>query len=140
MTDAPNANRPEPAIRVRYTVLGLVLGGLWLWGGSDPLWEHVVRTSALLLVVPPVASRILRAVARRRGRPRTVSVIRLVTAKSLVIAVAVIVTALVGDRVAHLDVYVAVWMALMLALGGPAIHHRLLIKTPGTTESDRRTR
>ncbi len=125
------AGKPEssPAVRIRYAMLGLIAGGLWLWGSGDPMWLHALRMLAIVLIVPALANRLNAAVARHRGKERTetISSGRLVAIKAGLVVVAIAVTALLGSRVAHLDLYLAAWLALMLALGGPAIHHRLLI-------------
>jgi Kef-type K+ transport system membrane component KefB len=128
---------------MRYAVLGLIAGGLWLWGSGDPLWLHALRMLAIVLIIPALASRLNAAVARRHGKQRTetISVGRLVAIKAGLVIVALAVTALLGSRLAHLDLYVAAWLALTLALGGPAIHHRLLIEvTDGQHPHRRRLR
>ena len=53
------AGRPGPgsAVRIRYAVLGLIAGGLWLWGSGDPLWLHALRMLAIVLIVPALARR-----------------------------------------------------------------------------------
>jgi hypothetical protein len=133
---------PSPAVRIRYAVLGLITGGLWLWGSGDPLWQHALRMLAIVLVVPALASRLTAAVARRRGleRTETISVGRLVAVKAGLVIVAIAVTALLGSRVHHLDLCLAAWLALLLALGGPAIHHRLLTEVTGDQHPRRRPR
>jgi hypothetical protein len=139
---ADRAGKPSPgrAVRIRYAVLGLIAAGLWLWGGGQPLWLHAVRMLAILLIVPAVASRVVAAIARRRGRQmtETISIGRLVAVKAGLISIALAVTALLGHRVADLDVYVAAWLALMLAVGGPAIHYRLLVEVIGGQHPHRR--
>jgi hypothetical protein len=131
MSEASGAGTPGPAVRIRYALLGVAAGGLWLWGAGSPLWEHAVRTLAILLVVPALVGRIAGAVARRRGHTQTVSVGRLVAAKVALVFIAIVVTEAAGHRVAHLDLYLAAWLALIPAVGGPLIHHRLLIEVPG---------
>jgi hypothetical protein len=125
---------------MRYAVLGLIAGGLWLWGSGDPLWLHALRMLAIVLIIPALASRLNAAVARRHGKQRTetISVGRLVAIKAGLVIVALAVTALLGSRLAHLDLYVAAWLALTLALGGPAIHRRLLIEVTGVQHPHRR--
>jgi len=124
---------PSPAVRIGYAALGLIAGGLWLLGSGDPLWLHALRVLAIVLVVPAVASRLAAAVARRRGQQKTetLSVGRLVAIKAGLVIVAIAVTGLLGSRVAHLDLYLAAWLALTVAVGGPVIHHRLLVEVTG---------
>ena len=130
MNDQAGKPGPSPAVRIRYAALGLIAGGLWLWGSGDPLWLHALRLLAIVLVVPALASGLNTAVARRRGKDRTetISIGLLVAIKAGLVIVAITVTGLLGSRVPHLDLYVAAWLALMLALGGPAIHHHLPIE------------
>jgi hypothetical protein len=63
MNDRSGKPGPSPAVWARYAVLGLIVGGLWLWDSGGPL------------------------------------------------IVALVVTGLLGDRVADLDLYVAGWLA-----------------------------
>ena len=131
---------PSPAVRISYAALGLIAGGLWLLGSGDPLWLHALRVLAIVLVVPAVASRLAAAVARRRGQQKTetLSVGRLVAIKAGLVIVAIAVTGLLGSRVAHLDLYLAAWLALTVAVGGPVIHHRLLVEVTGGQRPHRR--
>ena len=131
---------PSPAVRISYAALGLIAGGLWLLGSGDPLWLHALRVLAIVLVVPAVASRLAAAVARRRGQQKTetLSVGRLVAVKAGLVIVAIAVTGLLGSRVAHLDLYLAAWLALTVAVGGPVIHHRLLVEVTGGQRPHRR--
>jgi hypothetical protein len=131
---------PSPAVRISYAALGLIAGGLWLLGSGDPLWLHALRVLAIVLVVPAVASRLVAAVARRRGQQKTetLSVGRLVAVKAGLVIVAIAVTGLLGSRVAHLDLYLAAWLALTVAVGGPVIHHRLLVEVTGGQRPHRR--
>ena len=131
---------PSPAVRIGYAALGLIAGGLWLLGSGDPLWLHALRVLAIVLVVPAVASRLAAAVARRRGQQKTetLSVGRLVAIMAGLVIVAIAVTGLLGSRVAHLDLYLAAWLALTVAVGGPVIHHRLLVEVTGGQRPQRR--
>jgi hypothetical protein len=131
---------PSPAVRISYAALGLIAGGLWLLGSGDPLWLHALRVLAIVLVVPAVASRLAAAAARRRGQQKTEtpSVGRLVAVKAGLVIVAIAVTGLLGSRVAHLDLYLAAWLALTVAVGGPVIHHRLLVEVTGGQRPHRR--
>lgn len=140
MNDQPCRPGPSPAVRIRYAALGLIAGGLWLWGSGDPLWLRALRMLAIVLIVPALASRLNTAVARRRGKDRTetISIGRLVAIKAGLVIVAITVTALLGSRVPHLDLYLAAWLALMLAFGAPAIHHRLLTEVTGDQHPRRR--
>ncbi len=140
MNDQATRPGPSPAVRIRYAALGLLAGGLWLWGSGDPLWLHALRMLAIVLVVPALAGLLTAAVARRRGleRTETISVGPLVTVKAGLVIIAIAVTALLGSRVPHLDLYLAAWLTLMLALGGPAIHHRLLTEVTGDQHPHRR--
>ena len=140
MNDQAGRPGPSPAVRISYAALGLIAGGLWLLGSGDPLWLHALRVLAIVLVVPAVASRLAAAVARRRGQQKTetLSVGRLVAIKAGLVIVAIAVTGLLGSRVAHLDLYLAAWLALMVAVGGPVIHHRLLVEVTGGQRPHRR--
>lgn len=128
------------AARVRYCLLGLLVAGMWLWSSGQPLWLHALRILAILLVVPAVAGSVVAAVARRRGRDpgEMISVARLVAFKAVLVVVAGAATLLLRAHVAHLDLWVAAWLALMLAFGGPAIHQRLLKGAPRPSRGIRR--
>jgi len=69
-----------------------------------------------------------------------VSVGRFVGAKVVLIFIAIAMTRLVGHRVAHLDLLLAAWLTLTLAIGGPLNHHRLLIEVPGEPRGPYRAR
>ena len=140
MNDQAGRPGPSPAVRIGYAGLGLIAGGLWLLGSGDPLWLHALRVLAIVLVVPAVASRLAAAAARRRGQQQTetLSVGRLVAIKAGLVIVAIAVTGLLGSRVAHLDLYLAAWLALTAAVGGPVIHHRLLVEVTGGQRPHRR--
>ncbi|MGW7530009.1 hypothetical protein [Streptomyces sp. NPDC054783] len=136
-------HRARPAVdtatRVRYSVFGLIVGGLWLWHAGDSAWEHGLRLLVLMMVVPPTLGGLRTVIARRRGRKTAneISLVRLLAFKGTLALTAVAVSLIADGRIPCLDVYMAVWLALALALGGPALHHRLLTParqqaTPGT--------
>jgi hypothetical protein len=120
------------ATRLGYAGLGLIAGALWLWNAGQPAWLHALRMLAIVLIVPPAAQLLAAVIARHRGRNRrqTVSVRRLVAAKGVLIIIAMTATILLKGHVVGLPVYVAGWLVLMIALGGPAVHHRLLAGAP----------
>jgi hypothetical protein len=131
------------AMRVRYAVLGLVVGGLWLRSSGTPAWEHGLRVLVIMMVVPPTLGRLAAAAARRRGRTPMagISLVRLLMFKGTLTVIAMAVSIVADGRIPHLDLYVAVWLALMLAFGGPALHHHLLTpahraKTPDTQKTE----
>ena len=130
----------RPAVRARYCLLGLLAAGMWLWSSGQPLWLHALRILAILLVVPAVAGRVTAAAARRRGTDpgEMISIARLVAFKAVLVVIAGTATLLLRAHVAHLDLWVAAWLALMLAFGGPAIHHRLLKGPPRPARGIRR--
>ena len=120
------------AIRVRYALLGLGVGAIWLWQSGTSPWIHGLRILILLIVVPAVAGRLARMIGRRRGRDVRggLSLGRLVAFKAALALVAVAATVLLAGRVPGLDWYVAAWLALMIAFVGPAAHHTLLSRKP----------
>ena len=113
-------------------MLGLIAGAVWLSSSGQPAWMHAVRIGAVLLIVPAVAQRLVNAIARRHGRGgrEALSVRRLVASKAVLIVIALAVTMVLQGHVAGLDWYVAGWLVLMITLGGPVIHHRLLTGAP----------
>jgi hypothetical protein len=116
-------------MRVRYTAVGLIVGAIWLSSSNQPLWVHAVRTLAILLVVPAVLTPLIAAIRRRRqATTQTISILRFVSVKAGLVMIALVVTELLRARVTNLDLYLAAWLALTLALGGPAIHHRFLLR------------
>ena len=42
------------AVRLRFAVVGLLLGGIWAWRSEAPLWEHALRLVVVMLVVAPL--------------------------------------------------------------------------------------
>jgi hypothetical protein len=41
------------AVRIRYGIAGLILGGTWVWRDNSPLWERVLRIVVIMLIVAP---------------------------------------------------------------------------------------
>jgi hypothetical protein len=116
-------------VRVRYTAVGLIVAGIWLSSSNQPLWVHAVRTLTILLIVPAVLTPLIAATRRRRqATTETISILRFVSVKAALVMIALTVDELLRHRIPDLDLYIAAWLALTLALGGPAIHHRLLVK------------
>jgi hypothetical protein len=116
-------------VRVRYTAVGLIVAGIWLSSSDQPLWVHALRTLAILLVAPAVLTPLIAAIRRhRQATTETISILRFVSVKAGLIMVAITIDELLRHRIPDLDLYIAAWLALTLALGGPAIHHRLLVK------------
>lgn len=62
--DGRSPGRRRTALRVRFAIAGLILGGTWIWRTHAPLWERLLRLAVVMLVIVPVL-RWLRQ--RRRG-------------------------------------------------------------------------
>ena len=80
-------------VRIRYAVIGVVLGGAWAANWGLPPWEHALRLVVLLLVVVPVVNLARSRHLRRRGRPAEPSshLRGLVISKVILVALALVV-------------------------------------------------
>jgi hypothetical protein len=142
MTEQRTSTPEGAAMRVRYALFGFAVGGIWLSSSGHSPWEHGLGILVLMAVVAPTLGWLAREVARRRGKAgkNAISPGRLVVFKGTLALIAVVVTIVADDRIPHLDVYLAVWLALMLTFGGPVLHHRLLTSTPRTKTPHTETR
>ncbi|MCX4919041.1 hypothetical protein [Streptomyces sp. NBC_00687] len=117
------------ALFVRYLLLGLLMGALWAYQHDASLWEHAVRLLGLLLIVPPLLHRAQARRRRRLGqedRPR-LSLVRLSLGKVGIVACALLAAWLLEDRVAGADHWIAGGLTVVVAVGGPLLHPRLIV-------------
>jgi hypothetical protein len=84
--------------RARYAAVGICMAVVWLGEGSEPAWEHALRTVVMLLMVPPLLLR-----AQRRLVPKIYEserpgrfVAQLIAARLLVLVAAFGVSHLLG--------------------------------------------
>jgi hypothetical protein len=62
--DDNSRGRWRTALRVRFAIAGLILGGTWIWRTHAPLWERLLRLAVVMLVIVPAVRWLIR---RRRG-------------------------------------------------------------------------
>ena len=135
-SSAPSAaTDPVPsawAVRLRYLVIGLVLGAAWSWNSALPPWSHALRLGLLLLVVPPLFLLARRTWASRRpGFDPTASTAHLrgwVAAKLVLVVVALALQVLLErwlTPTVAVDV-VGLLLVATVAVAGPLVHERLV--------------
>jgi hypothetical protein len=52
-------------LRIRFAIVGIFLGGTWVWHTHAPLWQRLIRLAVVMLVVVPAVRWVL---GRSRGR------------------------------------------------------------------------
>jgi hypothetical protein len=122
---------PVP-LRVRYLALGLLMGGIWAWNGSTPLWVHAVKLVGLMAIVTMLVRLVRQRRAARAGiraKPQ-LSVPRVLAVKASLVLAAMIVSWLLDGRVSHAYLVVATGLLVVVALLGPRLHPRLLAERP----------
>ncbi|MCQ4041521.1 hypothetical protein ACFOSC_12655 [Streptantibioticus rubrisoli] len=107
--------------RARYAAMGMCMAVVWLSEGSEPAWEHALRTGVMLLMVPPLLLRAQRRLASKiyecehPGR----FVAQLIAARLLVLVAAFGVSHLLGavldPRASHSLVIPGVAVSLAVA-------------------------
>ncbi|WP_331739553.1 hypothetical protein OG613_43980 (plasmid) [Streptomyces sp. NBC_00015] len=125
---ARSGRRPGQVV-LPYTVLGVLMGGLWAVNHGATLWEHTSRLLLIALTVPPLMERVRMRRRRRLGRhgePR-VSLLRLTLLKLGVVALALAATWLLRDQVAGADYWTAAGMAVLVAVAGPLLHPHMIV-------------
>ncbi|MFE9687215.1 hypothetical protein [Streptomyces sp. NPDC006285] len=131
-------SRPR-SVFLHYPVLGLLMGGLWAYNHGDSLWEHTERLLLVVVTVPPLLERVRTRRRRRLGREGEphVSMWRLTLLKLGVVALALIATCLLRERVPDADYWTAAGMALFVSVAGPALHPWMITrKRPAPRRSD----
>ncbi|MFI6765450.1 hypothetical protein [Streptomyces sp. NPDC050355] len=96
----PDRHEPTPARNIRraYAVAGLVMALMWIGEGNEPAWAHAVRATFLLLLLPPLLLRTNRRLStafHESARPGP-ALARLITARVLIVAAALVAGALLG--------------------------------------------
>ncbi|MER6318798.1 hypothetical protein ABT237_34315 [Streptomyces sp. NPDC001581] len=120
-----------------YAAAGAAVAAVWVLGGDMPAWEHALRVLVVVLCVSVAG----RSVGRRLARTGRATLDRglffaLVAGKVLLVAVALLVDWLVGLRFAEPTMITAVFLFVVVAVGGPALHGRLSHGTQARQEQD----
>ena len=112
--------------RIGYAIAGMAIGALWLAQAGHPPLEHALRLLAIMAVVMAVSTAV-RWWAQRRGQqlPRH-PIGRFLVAKLGLVAAAAAAVMTLGQWVPGIDVWVAVGLFVVVAVGGPPIHPWLL--------------
>ncbi|MFJ9366218.1 hypothetical protein ACIRRA_17640 [Nocardia sp. NPDC101769] len=127
---ASRSRRPTTSrIERVYRTAGLVMGGLWALQHGHSITEHALRFGVLLFVVAPIVSALLKRRARAKGLPGLpISPARLMTAKAVLLVVALAVTWWLDRCGVHAtDYIVAGGITATVAMLGPRLHNLLML-------------
>lgn len=111
-------------IHLKYLVMAAVIGGLWFQNRHRPAWEEGIR----VLIVFALVMLLMKRLVARRGI--TIELGPALLTKTVLIAIALAVQLLVGRWTSDPAGYVAVGLALIIALLGPLFDHRFFSYTP----------
>jgi len=101
--------------RTHYLIAGLAVAGLWLLNGDKSLLYHAVQ----MLIVMSVLTGLQIVLDRRHGeRP---AYIRLITAKLVLVAVAVGAGGLLAPVTSQSNIIVAAGLVVLITAAGPAL-------------------
>src|SRR5215468_4673530 len=103
--------------RGHYLIAGLAVAGLWLLSGDKSLLFH----AAQMLIVMSVLTGFQIVVDRRRGG--TPAYVRLISAKLVLVAVAVGAEWLLAPVTSQSDIIVAAGLVVLITAAGPALDH-----------------
>jgi hypothetical protein len=115
---------------VRYIVIGLILGGTWVWQENEAPWIHAIRLVVLLVLIAPVIRQVRRRYGQRAGRELGGGV-RLrgwITAKLVLVVLALGLELLLEQWMspnAAAEI-VALCLGITVAVAGPLLHERLV--------------
>jgi arylsulfatase len=120
----------ELTVWVRYVVIGLILGGTWVWQENEAPWTHAIRVAVLLVFVAPV----IRWVRRRyrKGSARQlgggVFVSGWIAAKLVLVMLALGLELLLEQWMSRNGAaeIVALCLGVTVAIAGPLLHERLV--------------
>ena len=119
-------------VRIRYLVIGALLGAAWGWNGDLPPWSHAVRLGVLIVVVLPLFALGRRWWFRRTGRTDTADsnahLRGWLMAKIVLVAGAFVTQVILERRLTRSASAEVVGLALcaVVAVAGPLAHERLL--------------
>ena len=123
--------------RTRYLIAGLVVGGLWLLNGDKSLLYHAVQ----MLIVMSVLTGLQIVLDRRHGE--TPAYVRLISAKLVLVAVAVGAQWLLTPVTSESNTIVAAGLVVLVTAAGPALDRlaarRAKAKAAARSEQDRRS-
>ncbi|MFI7357883.1 hypothetical protein ACIBTP_28670 [Streptomyces avidinii] len=109
-----------------YAAAGAAVAAVWLLGGDMPAWEHALRVLVVVLCVSLAGRFVGRRLARAGRAPLDRGLfLGLVAGKVLLVAVALLVDWLAGLWFAEPTLITAVFLFVVVAVGGPALHGRL---------------
>ena len=101
--------------RTHYLIAGLAVGGLWLLNGDKSLLYHAVQ----MLIVMSVLTGLQIVLDRRHGK--TPPYVRLVSAKLVLVAVAVGAEWLLAPVTSRSNTIVAAGLVVLITAAGPAL-------------------
>jgi hypothetical protein len=108
--------------RKRYLITGAAVGGLWFLNRDLPLWEHAVQ----MLIIMTMLTVLQAVLSRRHGAPPAPAsaYVRMLGLKWALIALAVVASWALRQRVSHTDTIVAVGLAVLMTVLGPFLDDR----------------
>ncbi|MFK0160384.1 hypothetical protein ACIQVK_51070 [Streptomyces sp. NPDC090493] len=119
-TSNPRGAEPSRRTRRVYLIIGLALGFVWTAHSAEPPWEHAARTLGLMLVILPVATRLLRRRQERTGvQLPELRHVNVFAAKIALVAAALGAEWLLDKSTDHADRFVAMGIAVVVASIGP---------------------
>ena len=115
---------PTPRVRIRYLVLGAVLGVPWAVQSGNPPWEHALRTLIVLAIALPAATVVLHRYAAKSGR----QVPRLRHGPLIAAKLGLVVAAMTGQwllamAMDHANIPVGIALVLAVSILGPKFDH-----------------
>jgi hypothetical protein len=118
-------------LRVRYLLVGLIMGGTWAFQ-HGPLWRRAVVMALLTLAGPPVLHWLRSRLARGREwtHGRRASFVRFFGMKAILVSCAVVGTWLLQPVTPSAGLAVGLALAVTVAALGPILHPRLLVDPP----------
>lgn len=116
-------------VRLRYALMGLSIGTFWFIGRNRPAWEEAIR----IIIVFTVIIVLFRLLLARRGiRVRLVPIL---CTKVVLVVIAAAVETLLSRWISEPGTYVAIGLALIIALGGPHFDRHLFRYNQSTDNS-----
>src|SRR5262249_20722649 len=123
--------------RSHYLIAGLAVAGLWLLNGDKSLLYHAVQ----MLIVMSVLTGLQIVIDRRHGE--TPAYVRLISAKLVLVALAVAAEWLLAPVTPRSSPIVAAGLVVLIAAAGPALDRlaarRAKAKAAARSEQDRRS-
>jgi hypothetical protein len=120
----------ELTVWARYLVMGLILGGTWIWHENESPWAHALRVVILVIFVAPIIRWVRQRYADHssRGRGPGARLHGWLEAKLVLLVTALVIELLLDKWLSRpaTDEIVALWLGITVAVAGPLLHERLM--------------